>query len=97
MSALEGRAMFIYKATNNINGKVYIGQTINKLEYRKAEHIRKAKNGSKLYFHQAILKYETNTFDWIVLRICDSIESLNAYEQYYILYFDSMNREEAIP
>lgn len=32
--------MIIYKATNIINNKVYIGQTIKELKIRKAQHER---------------------------------------------------------
>ena len=34
----------IYKATNLVNGKVYIGQTINTLNKRKMEHYQDAKH-----------------------------------------------------
>ena len=32
--------LIIYKATNKLNGKIYIGQTINTLEFRKDQHFR---------------------------------------------------------
>ena len=51
--------MIIYKATNKINGKVYIGQTINSLEHRKSGHEREARyqKETSVYFHNALLKY----------------------------------------
>ena len=33
--------MIIYKITNNVNGKIYIGQTVRTLEERLSEHKRK--------------------------------------------------------
>ena len=84
--------MITYKATNKINGKVYIGQTIQSLQIRKSRHIYDSNNGCDFLFHRAIRKYGEEGFKWEVIRICDSIESLNAYEQYYILYYDSMNK-----
>ena len=30
--------MIIYKVTNKINNKIYIGQTINSLEHRRKQH-----------------------------------------------------------
>ena len=33
--------MIIYKYTNKLNGKIYIGQTVRTLEERLKEHIRK--------------------------------------------------------
>ena len=40
---------FIYKVTNNINGKVYIGQSIFQIEKRFKEHINDSKSVSKKY------------------------------------------------
>lgn len=34
----------IYKVTNLINGKMYIGQTVSGLDERKRKHINDAKN-----------------------------------------------------
>lgn len=50
--------MIIYKATNLINGKVYIGQTVNTLKYRSEQHRRESKIDSRKhpYFHTAIRK-----------------------------------------
>jgi len=83
--------MIIYKATNLINGKVYIGQTKSQLVRRKNQHIYTAMHSSKLYFHNAIRKYGKDNFDWSVVRVCDNIDEMNVFEQYYILYYDSMN------
>lgn len=47
--------MLIYKATNNINGKIYIGQTTKTLEERKKYHKRDSKRIDNL-FYRAIRK-----------------------------------------
>ena len=56
--------MIIYKVTNLINGKIYIGQSINTLEYRKSQHEREAKCNKRktIYFHLALLKYGFENF-----------------------------------
>lgn len=82
--------MIIYKATNQLNGKVYIGQTTNFLNVRKLKHISDAMSNCIYHFHNAIRKNGKDSFKWEIIRICDSIESLNAFEQYYILYYNSM-------
>lgn len=84
-------SMIIYKVTNLINGKVYIGQTVKTLERRKSTHIACAKRGSGIYLHRAIRKYGINNFKWQVICICSNIDFLNEQEQYYIVYYSSFN------
>ena len=55
----------IYKATNKINGKAYIGYT-NHWPLRKYRHINKAK-GKGEYFHNALAKYGEDAFEWFVI------------------------------
>lgn len=75
----------IYQATNLVNGKIYIGKTIQKFKYRKADHIRSAlKKDSQTYFHLAIRKYGRNSFKWEILEESNSLEELNDMEKYYI-------------
>ncbi len=85
--------MIIYKATNNINGKVYIGQTISDIDLRKRKHAERAKRGEGHYFHNALRKYGENNFYWMVLNECYDIDTLNQLEEYYIACYDSINRE----
>jgi group I intron endonuclease len=59
--------MIIYKATNKINNKVYIGQTIKALEERIQQHIKSSKN-PKSKFHKALKKWSVDCFDWIILE-----------------------------
>ena len=84
--------MIIYKATNLINGKIYIGQTVNKLQIRKSSHMCEANARHTYYFANALSKYGKDNFKWQVICICPNIDSLNEQEQYYIAYFNSMNR-----
>ena len=55
---------YIYKVTNNINNKVYIGQTSTSIEKRWTQHksaARTAKN-NKIIFYNAINKYGEDNF-----------------------------------
>ena len=54
----------IYKWTNKINGKSYIGQTINE-EFGKQDHIKGKYNS---VIHKAIKKYGLKNFDYEVLE-----------------------------
>lgn len=57
----------IYKATNTINGKGYIGIT-NDLDRRQIEHYHHAiKNTSNFVFHRAIRKHGFEAFRWEIL------------------------------
>ena len=80
--------MIIYKVTNVINGKVYIGKTKNTLESRKCEHIKKSKN-PKLYFHSALKKYGNDNFVWEVIYECNNNAELNAAEIKFISEYAS--------
>ena len=53
---------WIYKITNKINNKVYIGQTINSLEKRFKQHLSEAKQGKNCRLHSAIRKYGIDAF-----------------------------------
>lgn len=82
--------MIIYKATNTINGKCYIGQTRHSLEHRKNVHIRYAKQGINTHFYQAIRKYGEDSFKWEILCTAQSKERLNELETFYIQKYDSI-------
>ncbi len=83
--------MIVYKATNNLNGKVYIGQTIGTLANRKAHHIYDAANDCRWYFHNAVRKHGKDNFYWVVLNECDDRNILNQLEEHYISCYDSVN------
>ena len=81
--------MIIYKATNLVNGNIYIGQTIKSLAQRKSAHIYDARNGSSIYFARALRKYGFESFKWEAIQVCKDIDELNKQEVYYIALYDS--------
>ena len=86
--------MIVYKVINSINNKIYIGQTIHSLNYRKSQHISSSKNKNRhhSHLHNALKKNGVDVFIWEIIRICNNIEELNAFEQYYILYYNSVEK-----
>lgn len=77
--------MYIYKITNKINGKIYIGQTVRNVKVRFKEHCRH----KNTYIERAIQKHGDKNF--IVETICeaDSIDKLNELEKKYISLYKS--------
>ena len=61
----------IYKVTNSINGKVYVGKTYN-FEKRKREHIYDIEDN--LPFHRALKKYGIYNFVWEIIDTAESDE-----------------------
>lgn len=81
---------FIYKVTNNINGKVYIGKTVETAEIRFEEHLREAYSQKQWNrpFHLALTKYGKENFSLEVLEEVP-FEKLNEKEIYYIKKYNS--------
>lgn len=81
--------MFIYKITNLINGKSYIGQTTKPLlENRIREHI----NCNSTVISKAIHKYGIGNFDCSIIEQCDSKEELDEMEFHYIKQYNSFGK-----
>ena len=81
---------YIYKITNTLNDKVYIGQTIKTVQKRCTEH---KNNSNKEYFSQIVLYKAFNKYG-IENFICEEIEEvpndkLDEREKYWIEYYDS--------
>ena len=78
----------IYKYTNKINGKVYIGRTCTTLEKR-------ARNGEGYrcctYFYSAIQKYRWKNFEPEIIKEDLTAEEASKEEIFYIEKFDSAN------
>jgi len=91
---VKAKKMIIYKATNLVNNKIYIGQTICGLEKRKSQHERAAKYGyCTTIFDYAINKYGKENFKWEIIDTAETIEELNEKEFYYIQKENSMDKK----
>lgn len=78
----------IYKITNQINNKSYIGQSID-VEARLKEHVRNIKYPQKTnILYQAMRKYGVENFLFEILEECP-IDNLNDREIFYIKLYDS--------
>ena len=81
---------FIYKITNNLNNKVYIGQTIQKPIERFYQHCAKKcdKYILNMVIHKAIFKYGKDNFTFEVIEEVPK-QQLNEREEYWIKYYNS--------
>ena len=84
---------FIYKVTNSINGKVYIGQTCQTIQKRWKQHVYQALAPVEYYkslLHRAIKKYGEDAFTVEELEKCNNYK-LDEREIFWINYYDSYN------
>jgi group I intron endonuclease len=81
--------MIVYKITNLINGKCYIGSTTKTLANRKYGHIRESKYRCKHVIHKALRKYGEDNFKWEILCKCLSIKEIQKKEAYFIKYYNT--------
>ena len=81
------RTYYIYKATNRINGKAYVGQT-NNWRSRIWQHMRCYEKENCL-FHDAIKKYGFDSFEWELLETCNDRKRAIDLEKYYIELYDT--------
>lgn len=76
--------MVIYKITNIINKKIYIGiDTKNRPNYY----------GSGIAIKRAIKKYGKNSFNKEIIEKCDNIDQLNEREIYWISIYNSCDQK----
>lgn len=78
----------IYRCTNIVNGKVYIGFTTD-LHRRKTVHLSSSKK-EDTKFYRAIRKYGEQSFIWeIIYQSYDFDHCLKVMEPYFIIEYDS--------
>lgn len=76
----------IYKITNKLNGKSYIGQSTDIERRWREHHYRYWNNDNVIYM--AFRKYGIENFDFSIIEEC-STQELNLREEYWINYYDS--------
>lgn len=81
---------YIYKITNKINDKIYVGKTLDTIENRWREHkndYQKRRN-EKRPLYSAMRKYGIDNFFIEKIEEC-SIDEINSREIYWIKYYNS--------
>jgi predicted GIY-YIG superfamily endonuclease len=81
----------IYKITNKINNKAYIGITTKTTKTRFAEHIYSSENGGNYRINYAIRKYGKENFDIETIVTADNKEQALLIETENIIKYDSFD------
>lgn len=81
------RTGIIYKFTNKINNKIYIGQTTQTLEQRIKKHLSQLNDNT--YFHRALKKYGIDNFIVEIIEQNISLDELNKREKYWVKFYDA--------
>lgn len=81
----------IYKITNLINNKIYIGQTTRPFHYRISEYENRI--GCNQYLARSFDKYGFNNFKFEILDSSETLDELNEKEIYYINKYNSRDRD----
>ena len=81
---------YIYKITNNLNGKIYVGKTLKTPELRLQEHIRDSKTErcANRPLYRAFQKYGIENFSLETVEEC-KVENVNEREKHWIEVFGS--------
>ncbi len=82
--------MHIYKITNTVNGKIYIGQTVQKNpKMRWYSHLDYARKGVKAHLYDSMRKHGVEKFNWEILQEASNIDELNILENYWENFYRS--------
>lgn len=80
----------IYKITNILNGKMYIGKTLHSIQKRFQEHIKDSQRVryDKRPLYDAMNKYGIENFELALIENAEA-ELLDEREKYWIEYYDT--------
>lgn len=81
--------MVIYKITNKINNKIYIGCAVN-YDFRIKQHKTGKFKGATILF-KAIQKYGVDNFEFEIIKYCSSKEEMYLDEVFFIKELNSLN------
>lgn len=74
---------WIYKITNNVNGKFYIGKTERGIKYRWNSHKTSSKS-PRDYFHYSMRYHGVENFSILLIKEVGEDECINELEKHYI-------------
>lgn len=78
---------FIYVVENLVNGKMYVGQTID-LDRRRRSHF--SPSSKCPYLANAVKKYGRQNFDFTILEVLEDLEQANNREKHWVRKLGSL-------
>ena len=81
---------FVYTITNQVNGKVYVGQTVD-TKKRWWEHRGRSSRKGKTHLHRAMRKYGKDRFTFRTIGTAACKESLDVGERFFVWLYQSTN------
>ncbi len=85
--------MIVYRVTNQLNGKMYIGKTTKTAAFRWTYHLNNAKRGVEFPLYRALRKYGVDAFKVEGLYEAKTFGELNAMETFFIVLHQSHLKE----
>ncbi len=82
--------MAVYKITNTVNQKIYIGQTCKSLEERWKSHLDSVKSNLSTHLYNAMRKYRVENFQITPIAEAYDQETLDLLEDFFIQHYDSI-------
>lgn len=84
----------IYKIENKVNGKVYIGQSID-IDTRWKQHINEldSKGHINKHLQYAWNKYGSDSFEFSIVEILPNLDLIDEREQYWIEYYKAFYKD----
>ena len=90
---MENENFIIYKLTNTVNNKIYVGGTTDTIDTRFHRHVVRSLKGSEYPLHKAIREYGEEAFEKVIIEDCSSLEQMNERERYWIAALSATNPE----
>ena len=87
------RTYEVYKITNKVTNKIYIGITNQGSGARYRHHWYEARTGEPAPIHKSMAKYGEDNFTLEVIDFAENVEELKEKEKYYIKFFNSKDRK----
>lgn len=83
----------VYKITNKLNNKIYIGITNQGSGARYRHHWYEARIGEPSPIHKSMAKYGEDNFILEIIDFAENAKELKEKEKYYIKFFNSRDRK----